>query len=205
VQLPYEESRGLYLSGLRETLLAAHDCSFPEVCAAFRDAVGLLDAAMERVDAAFAAAQPTVGIVHNDFHTNNGLYLADGSFSGFLDMDQVGVGPLVWDIGNTIFSFASNALGSAAPERLPELTAAFLAGYHRENPLAVEDYLLIVPAGLRWDLMRILRSLRRHRFENDRFPGNIKKIKDRLIERVSRFPEILGFIDRGWLGSVLRT
>jgi Ser/Thr protein kinase RdoA (MazF antagonist) len=158
---------------------------------------------MERVDAAKASVHPTVGVVHNDFHVNNGLYLEDGSFSGFLDMDQAGVGPLVWDVGNSIFSFASNALGSVGPERLPELVAAFLSGYGRERRLSVEEYLLIVPAGLRWDLMRILRSLRRHRFENDRFPGNIRKIKDRLIERVRRFPEILGFVDDAWIAAVM--
>lgn len=195
VQMPYEESRAMYLSGLRETFLEDHDCAFPKVCAAFRDALPNLEAAMDSVDSAFAGKTLPSGIVHNDFHTNNGLFLEDGSFSGFLDLDQIGVGLLVWDIGNTLFSFASNAVARGEESRVREFTEAFLEAYGKERPLESGERELIVAAGVRWDLLRIFRSLRRHRFEGDRFPGNIRKIEERLIPRVRKAPEMFGFLD----------
>ncbi|MBI1975626.1 MAG: phosphotransferase [Candidatus Vogelbacteria bacterium] len=198
---PYEESRTLWDNGLRETLLADHPCAFPEVCASFRENISLIERIMALVDTSEVNASDRVsGIVHNDFHVNNGLYRADGSFSCFLDIDQMSHAPLVWDIGNTLVSLVSNFITERSESGDIELVVReFLVGYRGEFAISREELLLITAAGLRWDLLRILRSLRRHRFEDDRLSGLYGKLKIRLIPRFERIPEIFAFITPEWL------
>lgn len=200
VEKPYEDSRALWDTGLRETLLAAHKCAFPAVCGAFRDNIALIEKTMELVDASGVNAPERVrGLVHNDFHVNNGLYRPDGSFSCFLDIDQVSVAPLVWDIGNTLVSLISNFVTREGSESdIEKVVREFFRGYRREHTIPHEELLLIVPAGLRWDLLRLLRSLCRHRFENDRLSGLYDKIATRIIPRFKRIPALLSFITPNW-------
>ncbi len=205
VQMPYEESRKLYGEELRERLLAEHECAFPEICQSFRDNISLIDRTIGLIDGSgLNSPDLAFGILHNDFHANNGLFLPDGSFSAFLDIDQVGVGPLVFDIGNTISSFVSNAVGHGREREIEKLIGLFLSSYHAVLPLEYRNYQLVVAAALRWDMMRILRSLRRHRFDNNRMSGLLPKIKARLLPRIEALPRILSFINKDWLDEELR-
>jgi Ser/Thr protein kinase RdoA (MazF antagonist) len=198
--MPYEESRDYYKSGLREKLLAEHECSVPDVCAAFRSKVELFETTMQFVDSSgLDSPVLTRGFLHNDFHTNNCLFLPDGGFSAFLDIDQAGMGPIIWDIGNTVTSFVSNALGKNPQADIESLVRMFLMAYHRECPLAAAEHELILAAGLRWDLLRILRSLRRHRFESNCPEVLLVKIKNRLLPRIEALPKILVFIKKDWI------
>lgn len=200
VEKPYEESRALYSTGLRDTLLSAHTCSVPTVCAAFREQVAVIDRVIAEVDAsAVNAPERQRGLLHNDFHTNNALFAADGSLNCFLDLDQMGVGPYIWDVGNTLASFASNVYTRNHDTDFTPLAAAFLTAYHHTHPLSADEYHLTVMASQRWDVMRMLRSLRRHHFENDRLPGLLPKIADRLIPRLTRFPTMMSFLDDDWI------
>ncbi len=200
VEKPYEESRALYSTGLRDTLLSTHTCSVPTVCAAFREQVAVIDRVIAEIDASSVnAADRQHGLLHNDFHTNNALFAADGSLNCFLDLDQMGVGPYIWDVGNTLASFASNVYTRNQDTDFTPLAAAFLTAYHQTHPLPAEEYRLTVMASQRWDVMRMLRSLRRHHFENDRLPGLLPKIADRLIPRLTRFPAMMSFLDDTWI------
>jgi hypothetical protein len=71
--------------------------------------------------------------------------------------------------------------------------------YHKEFPLPLSEYKLAALASIRWDVMRILRSLRRHHYENNCLPDLLPKIKGRLIARIVAIPEILSFINDEWL------
>lgn len=204
VEKPYEESRALYDTGLRETLLSPHVCSVPTVCAAFVQNVGRIDQVIADIDAsAIHSPQRSRGLLHNDFHTNNALFAEDGTLNCFLDLDQIGVGPHIWDVGNTLASFASNVFTRDPSTQFEPLAKAFLQAYHQTHPLTVEEYQLTVMASQRWDVMRILRSLRRHHFENNRLPGLLPKIADRLIPRLTRFPEMMSFMNDSWIQEYL--
>jgi Ser/Thr protein kinase RdoA (MazF antagonist) len=201
VEKPYEDSRPLYEKSLRAELVADHgDCAAKEICAAIRNQIGEIDKAIAYVDASGVnAKERSSGILHNDFHTNNALFLPDGKLSIFLDIDQIGVGPHIWDVGNTLFSYGSNFLKNHTAEEFALRVAAFLRAYHKEFPLPLPEYKLILAAGMRWDLMRILRSIRRHRYENNRLPDLLPKIKDRLIPRLIGMPRIFQFLTEDWL------
>src|SRR3990167_5188817 len=134
-------------------------------------------------------------LIHNDFHTNNALFKKDGSFAAFLDIDQVGVGPFVWDLGNTLASFASNFLQKGTQEEFGKMVSLFLEAYRKEFILPDGEYKLCLAGALRWDMMRLLRSLRRHLYENDRFPELILKIEERLISRIKALPGIFSFLE----------
>lgn len=200
VEKPYEESRQLYEKSLRAELVSDHgDCAAKEICAAIRNQIGEIDKAIAYVDASGVnTRERSFGILHNDFHTNNALFLPDGKLSIFLDIDQIGVGPHVWDVGNALFSYGSNFLKNHTPEEFAPRVAAFLRVYHKEFPLPLPEYKLVLAAGMRWDLMRILRSIRRHRYENNRLPDLLPKIKDRLIPRLIEMPRIFQFLTDDW-------
>ncbi len=201
VEKPYEDSRPFYDRTLKVELVADHGiCEAREVCGAIRDQIGEIDKAIEHIDASgVTSSECSSGILHNDFHTNNALFLPDGRLSIFLDIDQIGVGPHIWDVGNTLFSYGSNFLAKhTVPEFVPRV-AAFLRAYHREFPLPIAEYKLILAAGMRWDVMRILRSIRRHHYESNRLPALIPKIKDRLIPRLIEMPKVFEFMNDEWL------
>ena len=109
------------------------------------------------------------------------------------------MGPHIWDVGNTLFSYGSNFLKNHTAEEFAPRVASFLRGYHKEFPLSLPEYKLVLAAGMRWDLMRIWRSIRRHRYENNRLPDLLPKIKDRLIPRLIGMPKVFAFINEDWL------
>ncbi len=201
VEKPYEDSRPIYEKSLRAELAVDHgDCAAKDVCAAIREQIGEIDKAMDYVDAsAVTSAGLSFGVLHNDFHTNNALFLPDGRMSIFLDIDQIGVGPHIWDVGNTLFSYGSNFLKNHTAEEFESRVAKFLRAYRREFPLPMAEYKLILAAGMRWDLMRIWRSIRRHRYENNRLPELLPKIKDRLIPRLVGMPKVFEFLTDEWI------
>lgn len=200
VEKSYEESRDQYAGTLRTAFLAEHECTVPKVCEAFRVHVGALEVVMEQIDGSGVnASERLSGVLHNDFHTNNALFAENGTLTTFLDIDQVGIGPFVWDVGNTLASFFSNAVTQGTVEEFPRNAAAFLRAYHREHPLSLEEYRLLAVASQRWDMMRILRSLTRHHFENNRLPGLLPKIADRLIPRAIQLPSYWSFLTTEWL------
>lgn len=204
VEKPYEESRSLYFSTLRPDLLKSHTCDLKEVCDAVRSNLAVLDKTIGFIDHSGINSDPlSRGIVHNDFHVNNALFHDDGSLAIFLDIDQLGIAPHIWDMGNTLASYASNYLSNNDEEKFPKKAASFLMAYHKEFPLSLAEYKLSLAATQRWDVMRILRSMRRHHYENNRLPDLLPKIKDRLIPRILAMPRVLSFVTDQWLSEVL--
>jgi len=204
VDKPYEESRQLYLKDFRSQILAEHHCQLPEVCEMLRRHIDLLDQRLGEIDRTFKSNSPrTVSILHNDFNKENGLYRNDGSFVVFLDVDQLSGGPVVWDLGNTISSLLDSMPKKTSQKNYRLAVEYFLLTYHREFPLLSAEYLLILVAALRWDTMRILRSLRRHHFENNKLPALTRKIKDCLLDRLEKNPQRLSFITLEWLERLL--
>lgn len=206
VEKPYEESRVLYLNGFRGSLTdAAHQCGHQSVCAAVRREIDLIDQTAAFVDTAFSKAEViTVGILHNDFNYVNGLYSSSGDFVAFLDVDQLGVGPLVLDIGNTLASFATRLFkeGKTVAD-FERSVRIFLSAYHQTSPLPLRGYELILAATEQWDLMRIWRTLRRHHFENDRLSELMEKITDRLLLRLRQAPRWFSFLTPDWIAATL--
>ena len=197
---PYEESRSMYGEGLRDKLLSDHKCEAPEVCQMFRNNIDDIDNVIKFLDESDINNDSLKrGILHNDLHTNNVLFDEEGDLTTILDIDQVGVGPFIWDVGNTLTSFVSNYLKEGSEEEVKEKTRLFLQSYHDENPLLLKEYEFILAATQRWDMLRIFRSLRRHHYENNRLPGLLPKIKERLIPRIKAIPEIFAFINSDWL------
>lgn len=207
VEKSYEESRAMYENKLRPALLSSHACSAPEVCQVVRQSIDAIDDAIEFIDHSEISNDSRVcGIVHNDFNMGNVLYGPSSEVVGLLDLDQMGVDPLTWDIGNTLASFGWSIMkkGPEGREEFEQKTARFLKAYHKENQLPIEEYVLCLAATQRWDVMRILRTLRRHHFENDRLPGLLPKIKERLIPRIRQAPDMFSFLTREWLDRLLK-
>lgn len=196
VEKPYEESRELYLhGGFREKLLIPHECPEKETCDAVREAVPLLDQTIAFIDHTLTnAGTLTESIVHNDFSYTNGLYRTDGSLASFLDVDQLGVGPCIFDIGNTLASFATEFLKKGTQKELEQRVNAFLSAYSRVFILSGREYMLVLAATQRWDIMRVLRTMRRHHFENNRLPALVPKVSKRFLPRIAAAPEWFGFL-----------
>ena len=189
VEKPYEDSREIYFSKLRPDLLKPHACDAKEVCDAVRANIEVIDNAIEFVDGSGINDQAlSRGIAHNDFHINNALFNDDGSLAIFLDIDQLGIAPYVWDIGNTLASYASNYLSKNEEGKFPKKAASFLMAYHKVFPLSLKEYELCLAATQRWDVMRVLRSMRRHHYENNRLPHLFPKITDPFIFSVDSNP-----------------
>lgn len=198
VEKPYEESREFYLQKrFREKLLAPHECAEKITCDAVRTAVHLLDKTISFIDSSFAnAGTLPEGILHNDFSWANGLYKPNGSFASFLDADQLGVGPFVLDIGNTLASFATEFLKKGMQKELEAGIFVFLDAYNAVFPLSQKERSLILPATERWDVMRVLRTMRRHHFENNRLPDLVPKVSARFLPRIKSAPEWFAFLGK---------
>jgi len=205
VEKPYEETRVFYDKFLRSDFLKDHACNAEEVCGYVRENIEILDKTIKFIDGSGVAEADKLsqGLVHNDFNINNALFKDDGSFAIFLDADQLGIAPHIWDVGNTVTSYASNFVGRADEKDFPRHAADFLRAHHKEFPLPLKAYELILAATQRWDVMRILRSLWRHHHDNDRLPGLLPKIKERLIPRIKDAPRVLAFITTKWIEETL--
>ena len=209
VEKPYEETRILYNKLLRADFLREHACDEKDICEYVRDNIEILDSTIKFIDNSgvvdAGANKLSRGLVHNDFNINNALFHSDGAstLAIFLDVDQLGVAPHIWDVGNTLTSYASNFVGSANEKDFPKHAAEFLRAYHKEFPLPEKEYELILAATQRWDMMRILRSLWRHHHDNNRLPGLLPKIKERLIPRIKDAPRVLAFITPDWIKETL--
>lgn len=197
VEKPYEKSRELYLhGGFREKLLTPHECANRETCDAVHAAIPLLDKTIAFIDKSFArAGKLSEGILHNDFSWANGLYNPDGSFVSFLDVDQLGIGPFILDIGNTLASFATEFLKKGTQKELEHLVNSFLLAYLRVFLLPAREYMLVLAATQRWDVMRVLRTMRRHHFENNRLPDLVPKVSKRFLPRIAAAPEWFKFLE----------
>jgi Ser/Thr protein kinase RdoA (MazF antagonist) len=206
VEKTYEDSRELYIRGnLKQTILSEHVCSNPIVCAAVGKNIAMLEEMMSEIDETFSSsAFFGSGLVHNDFNHDNGLYKVDGSFSAFIDIDQLGIGLHVWDVGNTLLSFSSKCPKNDGGVVFKKCTGAFLRAYHRINPLLVPEYRAIPAAAARWDVMRILRTLRRHHFEGDRLLGLMMKLEQRLLPRLAVLNTTFSFLSESWIEEVLK-
>jgi Ser/Thr protein kinase RdoA (MazF antagonist) len=200
VEHSYVDSRSLYDNSLRKTLIHEHTCSFPHVCASIREHINVLDKTIERIDSSdvLNLNQPC-GLLHFDFHVNNGLFDKGGNLTTILDIDQMTYGPFVWDVGNTLISFMSNALSNNLSWDVEGSTSAFLKGYHEVNQLSAIEYSKILDAALMIDMMRLLRSMRRHHFENDRHSDLYDKISTRIIPRFIELPKAFSFLDKRWI------
>lgn len=199
VEKPYEESRAAYRKGFRDVLRSAHECG-SSVCKGIAEQLPLLESQMAFVDKAFTDTPPTShGLLHNDFNYANARFADDGSFRAFLDIDQLGVGPHIFDVANTIASFATEHLKKRDASEIPSLVGGFLTEYHRVHPLSLYEYLLILPSTQRWDLMRVLRTLRRHHEDPARHPELLAKVMERFIPRIKLMPELLSFLTEEWI------
>ena len=204
VEKPYEDSRKIYYKFLRRDLLNNHNCSNPEICKAVRENIKAIDKTIKFIDSSgISDTSLASGIIHNDFHINNALF-QNKKFIGFIDIDQISIGPYIWDVGNTLGSFAAWFLLNNDIRGFESKARKFLIAYHREFSLPLDEYKLCLAATQRWDVMRILRTLRRHHYENDRLPGLLPKIKSRLIPRIIAMPKVLEFMTTNWLKSNLK-
>ncbi len=200
VEKPYEESRAMYYKGLREDLLADHQCSAPEVCKTVKQNIKIIDETIEYIDNSDINSKSlSRGILHNDLNRKNIFFNSEGEVISVLDIDQVGVGPLIWDVGNTLASFAWEFHKINSLDIFEQKVKLFLQAYHEASPLPAKEYELCLAANQRWDVMRILRSLRRHHYENDRLPGLLPKIKDRIIPRIIAASRIFFFLTEEWI------
>lgn len=204
VEKPYEESRDLYCEGnLREIILSEHVCGQKLVCDRLASKITVLDGAIDFIDDEFGqSVELTKSILHNDFNYANGLYVSSGSFAGFIDADQLGSGPCVLDLGNTLASFATEFLKTGTQDDFEKRTGKFLVAYHSVWPLVADEYLLILAATQKWDAMRILRIMRRHHFESDRLSSMLPKISERFLPRLENSPRIFNFITKTWLSKI---
>ncbi|MES2953238.1 MAG: phosphotransferase [Patescibacteria group bacterium] len=197
---PYEESRALYGPVHREQFLSLHECELPLVCALVREKISFIDKQIEYLDRVpFDDGVRMQTVRHGDFHMGNGLYSPDGSLRGLIDIDQMGTGPALWDIGAALLSLGWKGYEAGKHAQTEEQVRTFLKAYHKENPLLPEEYELILPAAIRWDMMRVLRSLRRHHFEGNRLPELTQKIEKHLLRRIEMLPELLSFLDLPWI------
>jgi len=185
---PYEESRAMYEKEIRPRIVDGHSCTIPDVCRYVAEHVDLLDHNISLLDTVDFAGSSS-GLVYNDFNINNVLFCPDGTFSGYIDPDQIGIDPYIWDVANGLTSVLSNVVPAQTVTQDVAIKN-FISAYRSEFSLPLADYDLLLASALRWDMLRILRSLRRHYFENDRFPLLTKKIKDRLISRLEKLPEL---------------
>jgi Ser/Thr protein kinase RdoA (MazF antagonist) len=202
IEKPYEESRKIYFDRLRDDLLKTHHCDFSQVCQTVKENIGLIDKTIELIDSSGVTDQSlSSGVLHNDFNTGNCLFGKDGTLLAILDIDQVGIGPYIWDIANTLSSFGWKAREFDLNFDFEEFTKIFIQAYHKEFPLPLSEYELCLAARQRWDVMRILRSLRRHHYENNRLPELLPKIKNRFIPRLILAPELFSFLTKSWLKS----
>ena len=206
VEKPYEESRDLYLTkGFRELLEKPHiGCGNGSVCDVVRQAIPLIDETITFIDSSFKeVGSLTASILHNDFSHANGLYHEDGSFGGFLDADQLGVGPAVFDIGNTLASFATEFLKKGTVKELEIRVGLFLLQYHSVWPLREKEYALILAATQRWDIQRVLRTMRRHHFEDNRLPDLVPKVSSRFLPRIKGIKTWFAFLTPHWIEKTL--
>jgi Ser/Thr protein kinase RdoA (MazF antagonist) len=200
VEKPYEESREIYFNCLRKDMRALHQCNLPEVCRVVRENILNIDEIIKFIDSSGINNKSRIsGILHNDFNTDNCFYNKEGNLIAILDIDQLGIGPLVWDIGNTLASFGWKMASQYPKLNFETKTKLFLQAYHKEFPLPLSEYLFVLAAAQRWDIMRILRSLRRHYYENNRLPGLLPKIKGYLIPRILYSPKMFSFLTAEWL------
>jgi Ser/Thr protein kinase RdoA (MazF antagonist) len=163
----------------------------------------VIDAAIDCVTEGFKEKLLQKGILHNDFNYANGLYDEKGNLTSFLDTEQLGVGPYTWDLGNTLASFYSKFKSKMTQKEFEERVRAFLQRYHQIHPLPHEEYELILASTERWDVMRVLRTLRRHHYEGNRFPELLPKITERLLPRLRELPSVFNFMTKEWIKETL--
>lgn len=202
VEMPYEESRFQHWARIRSVIESEHACGAPDICHAVRKQIQSLEAHMRGVDASGVFSPERVrGWLHNDFHCGNMLAVKDRVV--IIDLDQSSYGPFIWDIGNTLNSFAAKLRSLDRSGEYEFMTEAFLKGYHSAHPLSLEEYVLIREAGMRWDLMRIMRGMRRLHDQENRLSSLLDKIPARLMPRLEWFVFGFGFLDREWLKRLI--
>lgn len=199
VEKPYEESRPGW-NILRERIMEPVPGEPPEIAVA-RDAVPQLEVLMRSIDAAFGHPL-TVSILHNDFSGINGMYGENGGFAGFIDVDQLGVGPCIHDIANTLSSLSTEYCKTHTIEEFHQMALLFMRAYHGVHPLPADEYRFLLAANQRWDVTRILRILRRHFEGGGSFENPLGKMATRFIPRLSQAPATFAFMTADFVSSL---
>lgn len=202
-EMPYEESLAAYRSSLRAQIVTGHDCQEQDTCTALRNRLEEIDREIAYVESAFAHITPVQTLLHNDFHASNGLYTEEGTFAGFLDIDQLGYGEAISDFGNTLVSLVGSLPSETTSEQLQQRVTEFIRAYHRIHPLSLAEYAAAPAAGMRWNLLRILRSTRRHYNESNRFPELHRKSPMR-IDKFTTIKTTFAFMTPEWIQHVLQ-
>ncbi len=189
---PFEDSVPVW-EQLKQDLAEGHACSKPEVCAYFKRNIPHVDKLMRFVQQHLHPKALQQGICHMDFHPNNTL-VRQGKIVAMLDFDNLAVAPLADDVANSLMHFVGNAIHQGVWDSYKEATRAFLAGYNSVRLLSAEELQSLVPYIVRWELMRSLRSLRRHYYEGDRLPGLLDKLPKRIFPNALTAVEHYGFL-----------
>ena len=200
LEKPYEESRAVYVQ-IKERIMLPVQGEPPEVAVA-RDALPQMEELMQFVDVSFKRPL-TETILHGDFGAPNGLYEDDGRFAGFIDIDQLGVGPSITDIAISLGSLATAYMKTHTLEEFHAMAVVFLRAYHLVHPLPADEYGLLLAANQRWDVMRILRILRRHFEGSGAFENPLKKMATRFIPRLAKAPDIFAFVKEPLTRSII--
>ncbi|MBM3272661.1 hypothetical protein FJY94_05335 [Candidatus Kaiserbacteria bacterium] len=186
----YEESRAAF-AALKERLMYIIDDEPAELAVA-RAALPQLESLMQSIDDSFVYPL-TETIVHGDFGAPNALYDENGSVAGIIDVDQLGIGACITDIAITLGSLATEFTKTRTLQEFHSMAVIFLRAYHGVHPLPREEYERILAANHRWDIMRILRILRRHFEGGGAFQNPLDKMATRFIPRLSLAHETFAF------------
>ncbi len=152
-------------------------CARASVCDLLRETITTIDRLIARIDSAWATlpAPLPAGIIHNDFHPNNGLY-RDGALVAVLDFELVCNERLVIDIANSMMRHIANVAINRSGADLEAASEIFLQAYAKERPLSVAERKAIPVAMLEREMQRVLRRLWMHMYENDRMGNFMDKI-----------------------------
>jgi Ser/Thr protein kinase RdoA (MazF antagonist) len=170
-----------------------------------REALDDIESAIAYVDASGVNSHDRIQtFLHNDLNAGNVLFDEKGEVRALIDLDQASPGPAVWDIGNTLASFATQLYKENPSTDIEPYVHTFIRNYHAANPLPLKEYSLILAATQRWDLMRILRNIRRHLYEHNRHSALYSKTGARLIPRLRWAPKAVDFITDEWIEDAIK-
>lgn len=170
-------------------------CARAPVCDLLRETIPTIDRLIGEMDSAWAAlATPLpTGIIHNDFHPNNGLY-ANGSLVALLDFELVCNERFVIDLANSMMRHIANVGINRPDADLRTATETFLRAYEQERPLSADERKVIPFAMLEREMQRLLRRLWMHMYENDRMGNFMDKIPSVVLPNLLRIEERYAFL-----------
>lgn len=197
VEKSYEETRVMYTKLHTHIMKFRSDTPLPLLH--LQERITVVDAAIAYIDTHLCPQTLTRGILHNDVNVVNSHFRSNGVLSGFIDVDQITVHPLIYDVANTISAFATDFLKNHTQQVFEDTVRTFLVAYQTRVHLPRVEFESVLAASLRWDVMRILRITRRHIDGNHPFPNPTEKITKRFLPRIETSPQIFSFLTKDWI------